>query len=141
MVALALSIPSPDMHSAPLPAAAYAHHGPTVAGQASPDTPQPVPSERKARRLCLLIARARALGLIGPATRHAPADFEPFTPAPRASVVGAREAEPLLSPAERARLAVDVAIARDGMEWQIGRAEPCRWLVLAGAAGERGIAS
>lgn len=40
--------------------------------------------------------------------------------------------DPVLSPAERARLRLDVALARDHDEWAIGRAAPCGWLLVAG---------
>lgn len=93
-------------------------------------------SQLLGRRRALLIERARALGLgLRPRRSADPvgdvARVEGFAPVARQSLAQI-EAQPLLSPQERARVRLEVALARDNDEWQIGRAAPCRWLAVVG---------
>jgi hypothetical protein len=98
---------------------------------AAPSLAQPagIPRQSAARR-ALIAARWSAINrLIRARAEHRAASEALdalFTPQPRASA--AQLAEPILSPHERARVHLDVAICRDGEDWRIGRASPCRWL-------------
>lgn len=138
---LLLASPSPST----ITTAAYAHHGPAVL-TASTTTPAPATVSRAtvagrlaklSARRALLIARAQAISASLRSSRTATTastetgGVETWRPAARGSLIGAHDAEPILTPAERLRVRLAVQIARDAAEWEIGRAVPCYWLTVS----------
>lgn len=81
---------------------------------------RPLPS---AARRSLIASRCRALGLGRRSSFNA--ESRSFAPSPRYN-----PDEPLLSPGERARVHLEVEVARDMELWDIGRATPCMWLEI-----------
>lgn len=108
---------------APLPhAAPYAHHA-----AAFPASTADRLAKLAARRAVIVARCALLRAGLHHAPHHTPEIGETLRPVARQS---ARliDAEPILSSVERARVRLDVEIARDADLWQIGRASPCYWL-------------
>lgn len=107
---------------------------------APPDSPaahhaesDPAALSRHVARLELLrarhavISRCHRISHLATARRHSPALS---TPRPVFGVSRLVKGEPLLCPAEKARLRLEVEIRRDLELWDVGRASPCGWLLV-----------
>lgn len=124
-----------------LPACACQSGNRTTQGAPQPARQPLTAAERVAllqRRRAVIAARFAALAngrqrnraAVGTVTDENGQPVALFHPSPRrGSLLCADSAEPILAPAERRAVRLAVALDRDRIEWELGRASPCRWLV------------